>query len=366
MALFPGYSIDHVVIVIDESGSMNRHSQTVPLIVDNLVAHLARRFTELGDSREVRVSVYTFGGRNGIQCLIYDRDVLRLPSIKGHYSPYGGTPLIEATTIALDDLAQTPQKHGDHAFLMYVVTDGEENQSKQHYRTAFPQKLASLPDNWTVGIFVPDARGVAEAKRFGFDKDSISVWDTSKDFSEVGAVIQKTTDAFFDNRSKGIRGTKSLFSLNKVSVNDIKANLTPLAYYQYNLYDVDYDQRIDDFVLFRTRSALVKGTGFYQLTKKETIQDYKQIAVMLNRGGTVYVGSNARQLLGLPNQTVDVVPANYPDYTIFVQSTAPNRKLIRGTKLLLLTPGMVAALSGPNIPDTWTASPNPAQKKSSW
>lgn len=357
MDSFSGYSIDHVVVVIDESGSMSRHSSTVPLIVDNLVAHLARRFTELGDKREVRVSIYTFGGRKGISCLIYDRDVLRMPSIKGNYSPYSNTPLIQATTVALDDLALTPQKYGDHSFLAYVITDGEENASPVKIRDAFPRKLASLPDNWTVGIFVPDSRGVAEAKRFGFQKDNISVWNTSADFSEVGAVIQRTTDAYLDNRSKGIRGTKSLFTLNEVTVTDIKKNLTPLAYYQYRLQSVIIDCRIDDFVQDVTGSPLVKGTGFYQLTKKESIQGHKQIAIQLKQGGTVYVGKDARKLLGLPDTTVDVIPGNFPDYTIFVQSTAPNRKLLAGTELLLLTPGMTTLISGPlsNIPSTWVA-----------
>lgn len=346
-----------MVIVIDESYSMNRHRATVPVIVDNLVAHLARRFKELGSNEEVRVSVFSFGSRKGIRCLIYDRDVLRMPSIKGDYEPFSNTPLIQATTEAIDDISKTPQKYGDHAFLMYVVTDGEENASPLITVKNFPSKLANLAENWTVGIFVPDQRGVHEAKKFGFPKDNISVWDTSADFSEVGTVIKKTTDVFLENRSKGIRGSRNLFTLNKLTVSDIKSQLTPLDRYQYSLHKVDYDQRIDEFVLFRTASPLVKGTGFYQLTKKETVQDYKQVAVVLKYSGTVYVGLNARQLLGLPNQTVDVVPSNYPDYTIFVQSTAPNRKLMAGTQLLLLTPGMAAMLSGPSIPDTWTQQP---------
>ena len=351
------YSIDHVVIVIDESGSMARHRTTVPTIVDNLVSHLARRFTELGDKREVRISVYTFGGKDHEKhssgyyrttystgtCLIYDRDVLRMPSIKGHYDPLGNTPLIQATNTALDDLAQTPQKHGDHAFLVYVITDGEENASPTAMRNSFPQKLGALPDNWTVGIFVPDSRGVAEAKRFGFQKDNISVWDTSKDFSEVGTVIQKATDVFLENRSKGIRSSKSLFSMNQLSTDTIKTALTPLQNGQYQLFRVLADQRIDDFVYDLTGQKIVIGTGFYELTKKETIQAQKQIAVL--HGGTVYVGPDARKILGLPDFTVDVQPDSHPGYSIFVQSTALNRKLKAGTQLLLLTPGYARFLA---------------------
>lgn len=357
------YRIEHIVIVIDESGSMNTHRTTVPLIVDNLTSHLAQRFKELGANEEVRISIFTFGSRTGYKCLIWDRDVLRMPSIKGNYDPYGNTALITATSKSIDTLLRTPQEYGDHSFLMYIVTDGYENASQYRDIQTFPAKLGGLPDNWTVGIFVPDQRGVYEAKKFGFPKDSISVWDTSKSFAEVGTVITRTTDTFLENRSKGFKGTKSLFSMKRLTVNDIKNNLTPLMYTQYNLLPTAYDVRIDQLAERFTGSPLVRGCGFYQLTKKETVQDYKQVAVQLKQGGAIYVGKQARQLLGLPDQTVDVVPDSHPEYTIYVQSTAPNRKILAGTNLLLLTPGTANLLSGPDIPETWSATAPTSVKK---
>lgn len=41
-------------------------------------------------------------------------------------------------------------------------------------------------------------------------------------------------------------------------------------------------------------------------------------------------------MLGLPDFEVKVNPASYGQYDIFVQSTSVNRKLIKGTKLLVL------------------------------
>lgn len=52
--------------------------------------------------------------------------------------------------------------------------------------------------------------------------------------------------------------------------------------------------------------------------------------------GQVYTGRAARDILGLPDTHVRVKPDHKPGVTIFVQSTSYNRKLIGGTRLLIL------------------------------
>ncbi len=39
----------------------------------------------------------------------------------------------------------------------------------------------------------------------------------------------------------------------------------------------------------------------------------------------------------VPDMSVKVNPVDHPDYTIFVQSTSVNRKLVPGTRVLLLS-----------------------------
>jgi hypothetical protein len=51
----------------------------------------------------------------------------------------------------------------------------------------------------------------------------------------------------------------------------------------------------------------------------------------------IYGGNAARSLIGLPyGAEAKVEPGNHANYDIFVQSTSTNRKLVRGTKLLVL------------------------------
>ena len=166
--------INHIVFVVDSSGSMSGLSNDVVKVFDAQIKHLAIRSKEL--DQETRVTVYLFN--NSVRCLIYDKDVLRLPSLQDYYRADGGTALIDGTVTALEDLALTPQKYGDHAFLAYVMTDGEENASR-HTSQDLVTKIKNLADNWTVAVLVPDQTGVHESKKFGFPANNIQVWNTT-------------------------------------------------------------------------------------------------------------------------------------------------------------------------------------------
>src|SRR5690349_14651809 len=117
--------VNHVALALDASGSMavSGKARALVTVADGLIEYLAARSKEL--NQETRVTVYTFDER--VKCAIYDKDVLRLPSIADFYKIGGMTALLDATLLAIDDLRLTPQKYGDHAFLTYVLTDGKNN-----------------------------------------------------------------------------------------------------------------------------------------------------------------------------------------------------------------------------------------------
>lgn len=324
--------INHYVIIIDESFSMYRLRDKVIKVVDGLTAHLARTSQDL--NQETRISVYAFNSRGTERCLVWDIDVLRMPSIDGMYVPDGRTALVDCTLLAISDIKTIPQKYGDHSVVVYVITDGQENDSRNRF--ALKQTVSGLPDNWTFGVFVPDQRGVTDAMTYGgFPRDNIQIWDASDSGLEnVGKVMQTTSTTLMRQRTQGVRGTTSLFKLNTVSGSDITANLTPVPVAKYSLAPVSYDIRIDDFVAGYFHRPYQIGEGYYQLTKTETIQPQKSIAILYM--GQLYTGAAARQMLGLPNETVRVKPDAHPDYVIYVQSTSLNRKLLAGTHLLVM------------------------------
>jgi len=330
--------INHIALVLDASGSMGPLTHEVIKVADNQIEYLAKRSKEL--DQETRVTVYTFDSPNNIQCLFYDKDVLRMPSLKGLYRPSGNTALIDATLKALDDLSKTPELYGDHAFLAYVLTDGAENASRSGPST-LATKIKGLNENWTVAAFVPDQTGKFEAKKFGFPADNIAIWDTTgRGLSEVGETIRKTTEAFMTSRASGVRGYKNLFSMDSavasVSKTEIK-RLPKLHFGQYRMVDVPKEGPIAPFVEKVTGRSYKLGEAYYQLSKPEKVQASKTLALLDKKTKEVYTGQDARKLIGLPDYEVKVAPASHPDFEIFVQSTSVNRKLVPGTKLLLIS-----------------------------
>lgn len=103
---------------------------------------------------------------------------------------------------------------------------------------------------------------------------------------------------------------------------------------RFQILDVDRDCSIKEFVQ-EQGAAFKKGRGFYEFTKTETIQGYKEIILMDKKSGDMFEGKAARDMLGLPEDcTARIKPASLDKYAVFVQSTSVNRKLIGKTKFL--------------------------------
>lgn len=330
------YVINHIAIVADGSYSMSHLRPEVVKVVDHEVETLAVRSEDLG--QETRVTIYRFS--SDVECLVYDKDVLRQrkTSIDSLYQIHGNTALVDATRTAIRDLQETPQKYGDHAFLIFVVTDGQENWSNN--RNGLDLLINGLPDNWTLAALVPDQHGVFEAKRFGFPANNIAVWNTTSahGMREVGDVIRKATEGFMQGRARGVRGSKSIFSTGADAVNDqtVKTTLVPLSIDDYLVIPVHAETSIRDFVVHNGITWRT-GISYYELMKREEIQATKKILVLEKATNKVYGGSEARDLLGLPDLNVKVTPDHNPGYKVYVQSTSVNRKLLPGTSLIVLT-----------------------------
>ncbi|MYV50746.1 vWA domain-containing protein [Streptomyces sp. SID2888] len=338
--------INHVALVLDASSSMSHLSRKVVEVADQQIAYLARRSREL--DQETRVTVYVFA--DTVQCVIYDKDVLRMPSLKQLYRVGGMTALLAAALKSQRELAQTAQLYGDHSFLTFVLTDGQENAShrspdaptrdQRGLVKAVAEMIETQQDNWTLAVLVPDQMGKREAMQCGFPRDNIAIWDatSTQGLEEAGQVIRQATEKFMVGRTQGIRGSRAVFSTGADTVNKdtIKAaGLTPVNPSAYQLIPVARDAAIRDWVIecghtYRT------GGAFYQLSKSEKIQARKQIAVLEKKSDRVYTGPEARALLGLPDVEIRVKPDHNDDFTIFVQSTSVNRKLVPNTRLLLM------------------------------
>lgn len=101
---------------------------------------------------------------------------------------------------------------------------------------------------------------------------------------------------------------------------------------------VSVDQPIKELV--QANGLIFKvGRGFYEFTKRETIQASKEVLILDNETGDMFEGTAAREVLGLPHgASINLNPRDAgfdtSKYKVFVQSTSANRKLIGGTTFL--------------------------------
>lgn len=117
------------------------------------------------------------------------------------------------------------------------------------------------------------------------------------------------------------------------------AGLIPVTPGRFQTMEVDTDMDIRSFVEFNG-IIFKRGRGFYELSKSEKVQQYKEIILEDRETGEMYSGAQVREYLGLQPQiakggvTERLNSHHTNKYRVFVQSTSVNRKLIGGTKLL--------------------------------
>ncbi|MER8186892.1 vWA domain-containing protein [Kitasatospora sp. NPDC094015] len=355
------HKVNHVSLVVDKSGSMRQHEAQLVRVVDEFVKGLQEESDRLG--HETRISLYAFD--HEVHNLVWDMDVKHLPSLKGLYKvDNGATALIEAAVKSVDDLKNIWEGYGEHAFLQVVVTDGAENASgcsetgQMHVRMGggrgtavlrswmdrIKSAMDHLPGHWTSAILVPNSLAKRTAQEYGFPAGNIAIWDadSSQGVEEAIGTVKSAATSFLRGREQGVRGTRNLFTMGQdLSADDVRANLDALGTGSYLLVPVDQPLAIREFVT-GAGHAYRTGCAFYELSKREKIQGNKQLAVAEKdpatgrMTGKVFTGPAARQLLGLPAAEATVKPGDNPAYTVFVQSTSVNRKLVPGTKLLVL------------------------------
>lgn len=329
--------INHIAFCIDKSGSIRNAGleKSIISVFDGQIKRLKANSNLLG--QETRISLYLFN--EDVECVCFDVDIDNVPSLKSIYRANGDTALIDATLNCIDDLSDISTKHGDHGFLAYIITDGE-NRINSNLSSKLSKTINSLPENWTLAALVPDADGVYECKKFGFPAGNIQVWKTTtRGVEDAGESIYRATSNYMSHRSKGMTSTRSLFTLkaDKLDKTLVRRNLEELPVRNYRLLNVNRDIPIKDFVESWTKEPYRAGSAYYEINKPEIIQSNKNICVQDKLSGRVYSGAQVRKLLDLPNFTVKVNPVTYnAKFDLFIQSNSSNRRLIAGTKLLLI------------------------------
>lgn len=309
----------HVAFVIDTSSSMY-----------NIIGDVVKMYNTLVKSLPVGtlVSLYEFNNR----VHVHYRSVVK-PVELTYLVTNGMTALFDATAKAIND--QLDVDNDRDTFLVIILTDGQENNSVNYHRND-PYKLIELfnkvhrTDRWTVTFQVPERKDKDALARMGIPTDNIKTWKADK--KGVDATTHETThaiDNYFTNLGKGATRSMSFYADVDKSVVKKLPELTS----DFKSISVKDESIIKALVEEKTKKDYQIGSTFYQLTKTEKIQDYKEILVRDRKTKQIFGG---RAALNLPNTgDVRVKPGDSGNYDIFVQSTSVNRKLPRGTCVLV-------------------------------
>lgn len=252
------------------------------------------------------------------------------------------TPLYDSVGDLIEQLKAVPDANDPSvAFMVMAITDGEENSSRNWSAAKLRQEIQRLQatDRWTFVFRVPRGYGRALAQRLGVNEGNILEWEqTDRGFAQATATTSQAMRSFYSGRTQGVNSTGKFFAnLSDVRPSEVKAALVDVSN-EVRIWPVTGSQAVElrPFIESHTRPLpMLRGAAFYQLSKTEKVQDYKQIAIRDKASGKVYSGIAARQMLNLPAYgEIKLTPGNTGGYDVFIQSTSVNRHLIPGTNVL--------------------------------
>lgn len=340
--------VNHIAIVLDYSSSMMSIREDTRNHLNRTIRTIASNAKE--SNQDTTFSLYRFGTNdypfsgwqrsNGVtedQFCVPVEQARELTS----YTPSGNTPLFDGVGYAIERLkARQDAKDSHVSFLVIVITDGVENASMKYNSRSINDLMTTVQgtDRWTLSFLLPPHQKKSFCQKFSIPTGNVQEWEaTSVGVALASHQTQSGVTHYYAARGTGSTNTTSFYvDLNKVDPRDVQNNLQNIQD-KVKMVKVDKEVEIAKFVEEKTGKPYSLGTAFYQLTKPETVQAGKQILVKEKTGTAVYGGYDARKVLGIPEgQDLKVKPGNLANWDIYCQSTSTNRKLVRGTSVVVM------------------------------
>lgn len=323
----------NVHLVVDSSGSMSPY-------VNNVRKYIKEQVDSLRNN-DVKV-LFTLYSFSTTLTQISDSDVdIRYNDIDtSGYKTEGNTALSDAIYTVLSNNLNRKEPN-----LLVLVTDGEENASS--VTTSTVSKLISkaiATDYWTIAIAGPTGSKQTLQRHYSAIPDGcITEWEvSSKGMATYSSINAVSNRAMLSTVRSGATKSASYYVTPDIPDTKaiVKSNLDDVSK-NYSIHGVnsnitDEESVVSTYVTKKLKKKFAIGSVYYQHTKRETIQDYKNIILMDKATNKLYSGEEVRNILNIPdNTTVKLEPSCSNKYTLFIRSTSYNRKLVPGTTILL-------------------------------
>lgn len=332
---------NYIGISRDHSRSMTNIAQAAGRDYNETIEAIRESASEHNIDTIVSVVKCGVGYHGDIERAVVISNVSVLQPIDKYVTDGGSTPLFDSVGDLIEQFESLPDADSPGVtFVIMAITDGEDNSSRRWTGQRLSTKMSQLmkTDRWTFVFRVP--RGTkAGLVRMGIPSGNILEWEqTDRGIEQSTVATRSAVKDFYHGLSSGTTGTGKFYpNLDTVSLTEVKSALVDVSD-QVDVYIVGPENdgvEIRDFVEAQGL-IYVKGCAFYQLSKTESVQSYKQIAIRDKMSGAVYAGVAARNLIGLPAQgDVKLAPGQHGQYEIYVQSTSFNRKLSDGTNVMV-------------------------------
>tara|TARA_R110000868_G_scaffold250715_1_gene507458 strand:+ start:620 stop:1636 length:1017 start_codon:yes stop_codon:yes gene_type:complete len=333
-------NITYIGLVRDHSGSM-RPLTTAALNDYNLtVDGIRQSVTEEGQKAFVSVVECGVGSTATSRLVNANVPIENLPKQKDYIANGGATPLWDSVGMVIDAIEANPHKDDvTTAFLVMIITDGQENNSKKWSAASISQKIKELQatDRWTFTFRVP--RGSKkDLVRLGIPDGNIMEWEQNEQsFHEATVAQTSSVGAYFSARTRGMTSMSTFYAdPGNISVAKIDNALDEItAKIKRQVVSPHQDGiMIKDFCTEKFGRYDI-GKAYYQLTKTEKVQQSKDLIILDRQTNKAYGGNSARSLLGLPQTgEIRLAPGNFGQYEVYVKSTSINRKLYDGNAVI--------------------------------
>lgn len=231
----------HVVIILDESGSM---AQTRDVTIRGVNEQI-QKIKESGKSDKVKtfVSFVTFNSRGQTKFRIFNQAVENLNEItEKDYVPNGSTAIYDAVGEAVDKyITETKHDDKDTTYLFVIVSDGEENSSGTYTAKLIAEKIQELQKNgrWTFTYMGSNQDLSKVSADMGIPLSNMAMYSSSVAGTTRGMTLNSAAiDGYMQTRSKGVVPVASSFYNSDNKVADFTEDaLTPLDLSKITLKD---------------------------------------------------------------------------------------------------------------------------------
>ncbi len=165
--------LTEIAFILDQSGSMESIKQGT---IEGFNAFLSQQQEE-NDKYPALFSLTLFNA--GINEVITSEPVAKVSTLDSHnYRPSGGTALLDAIGLTIDSLgkrlAETPEPDRPAKVIVAIMTDGEENSSRQFTWTQVSDKIKHQSEvyKWEFLFMGANQDAIATASRISIDRDS--------------------------------------------------------------------------------------------------------------------------------------------------------------------------------------------------